>query len=109
MNIVQYPTTDQRIEAMRGVRRSGYTVIVDGREIPRLTMYEVGDQIALCLDNRMAVDFPREIAPQAARIIANALAIGAGYPHLGAMSKDKPFAPAVVMLGALPEEPEPTA
>lgn len=103
-DVIQYPTTDQRIEAMRGSQRCGYNVIVEGRQIPGLTMYEVGDKICLEVDNRLGVDFPRDLAPQAAWLVANALAIGAGYPHLGAPSKEMPFAPRVVMLGSLPED-----
>lgn len=94
--------TDLRVSNMTGAVRNYTTVIVDGREIPRLTMRERGDNIELTVDHRFSVDFPRDIAPQAAWLIAQALAIGAGYPWLGAQTKDRPFAPQVAMLGAKP-------
>ena len=70
-----------------------YKVQVDGRIIPRLTGYYEGDKIALVVDGRFSSSFHKEDAYQAAWLIAQALAIGAGYSHLGAENKDYPFAP----------------
>ncbi len=70
-----------------------YRVVVDGRVIPRLTGYYEGDKIALVLDGRFSHSFSKEDARSAAWLIANALAIGDGYSHLGAESKEQPFAP----------------
>lgn len=70
-----------------------YRVQVDGRIIPRLTGYREGDKIALVVDGRFSASFREDDAQQAAWLIAQALAIGAGYSHLGAENKDQPFAP----------------
>lgn len=68
-------------------------VIVDGRVIPRLTGIKDGDKVSLMVDRRFAASFSEDDARSAAWLIAQALAIGAGYPHLGAENKDQPFAP----------------
>lgn len=68
-------------------------VVIEGRQIPGLRGMRQGDVVTLCVDGRFMVDFPADIARQAAWLIAQALAVGAGYPHLGADSKDQPFAP----------------
>ena len=80
-----------------GVRIPGYTAVVDGREIPRLTVYERSDkEITILLDRRFAIDVTRELSGCICWMIANALAIGEGYPFLGAETKNRPFAPQVV-------------
>lgn len=70
-----------------------YRVVVDGRAIPRLTGFHDGDKIALVLDSRFSASFAEDDARQAAWLIANALAIGEGYPSMNASSKEMPFAP----------------
>lgn len=70
-------------------------VIIDGREIPRLRGMRNGSVVTLIVDNRFSIDFPEEIARGAAWLLAQALAVGAGYPHLGAADKTRPFAPQV--------------
>jgi hypothetical protein len=72
---------------------SEFRVILDGRVIPRLTAIKDGDKISLMVDHRFAASFSEDDARSAAWLIAQALAIGAGYPHLGAETKDQPFAP----------------
>jgi hypothetical protein len=67
-------------------------VEIEGRIIPRLRGMRHGDLVTLEVDGRFCVDFPTDIARQAAWLVAQALAVGAGYPHLGATSKDMPFA-----------------
>ena len=67
-------------------------VQIEGRIIPRLRGFRHGDMVTLCVDGRFCVDFPAAIGRQAAWLVAQALAVGAGYPHLGATSKDMPFA-----------------
>jgi hypothetical protein len=76
-----------------GPECSGHSVIVEGRVIPRLHCRERGDEIELVLDGRFTITVPREQSYSVAWLIATALAIGAGYSHLGAESKDQPFAP----------------
>ncbi len=70
-----------------------YRVMVQGRVIPKLTAYKDGDKVGLVVDQRFSASFSEDQAWQVAWLLANALAIGAGYPHLGAESKDQPFAP----------------
>jgi hypothetical protein len=71
-----------------------WRVMVEGRIIPRLTGHRQEDgRITLIVDRRFMADFAPDVARQAAWLIAQALAVGAGYPWLGATSKDKPFAP----------------
>lgn len=68
-------------------------VEIEGRIIPGLRGMRHGDMVTLCVDGRFCVDFPAAVARQAAWLVAQALAVGAGYPHLGATSKERPFAP----------------
>lgn len=72
-----------------------YRVIVDGRMIPRLGAVRQDDGgVVLFLDNRFMLRVPEEgLAYQVAAFVANALAIGEGYPFAGAESKSRPFAP----------------
>ena len=88
-----------------GVQIAGYTAIVEGREIPRLMVRERGsDQITIILDRRFGIDVPRELSGCICWMIANALAIGEGYPFLGALTKDHPFAPEVIGPYGPPED-----
>lgn len=80
-----------------------HKVVVEGRAIPGLSGYRDGDLTALVLDNRLSISVPPELAHQVAWFAANALAIGAGYSHLGAESKDRPFAPQCIELGEVPK------
>lgn len=87
-----------------GARLGGHTTIVDGREIPKLTVHERGDdKITILLDRRFGIDVPRELSGCICWMIAQAMAVGGGYSHLGAETKDKPFAPRV-SLSSLREE-----
>lgn len=70
-------------------------IVIEGREIPRLRAMERGDEVTLILDGRLSIDVPKELGRQVAWLVANALAIGEGYSHLGAESKSQPFAPRV--------------
>lgn len=102
MNVTNLHKPTDRVEAMKGCIRAGYTVVVDGHEIPKLSMLDEGDTIHLIVDGRFGINIPRDLAPQVAWLVANALAVGQGYPCIGATSKDRPFAPKVVELGGLP-------
>ena len=91
-NILHLPPQDAGPELLIGPFTE-YRVQVEGRIIPGLTGWAEGDLVWLCVDHRFAAPFPKEFAPNAAQLIAQALAIGNGYPWLGAENKDKPFAP----------------
>lgn len=101
-NVVQMPPKPEQPELLIGPFKQ-WRVQVDGRIIPRLTGYHDGDKIALVVDDRFSHSFAKDDAYQAAWLIANALAIGAGYSHMGAENKDQPFAPQGMQLGSLPE------
>lgn len=75
---------------------------VDGRIIPRLTGYREGDKIVLVVDDRFSASFSEDDARQAAWLIAQAMAVSEGYPHMGATSKEQPFAPQGMQIGGEP-------
>lgn len=91
-NVVRLPPQPEPPELLIGPFEV-WKVQVEGRIIPRLTGCRDGDKIMLVVDNRFGYSFRKEDAYGAAHLIANALAIGAGYPWLGAENKDMPFAP----------------
>jgi hypothetical protein len=96
-NVISFPT-EQPPELLYGPFEE-YRVVVDGRSIPKLTGRENGDTVDFTLDHRFGLTVPKELAHQVAWFVANAMAIGAGYSHLGAESKQKPFAPRIGQLG----------
>lgn len=104
-NVTDFPTSpeatiDSLIAGMKGPRRAGHTVIMEGRAIHRLTMLDEGDEVCLILDGRLAINAPREWAWLVANFAASALAIGEGYCHIGAETRDRPFAPRIMELGS---------
>ncbi len=92
-NVIELPATKHACDTLAGPDRGGCSVIVDGRAIPNMHMYDNGDTIDFILDERLAFEFPREWAYLAASFAANAMAIGAGYAFSGADEKRKAFAP----------------
>ena len=83
--------------------KSGTPVVVDGRLISQLHGLREGDEICLILDGRFSINVPKEISCEVAWLVSNALAIGAGYPFLGAEEKKQPFAPQCIGLDGVPE------
>lgn len=75
-----------------------WQVVIDGRAIPNMTARRTGDQVVISLDNRLTIAVPADIAYQVAAFAANAMAIGAGYSHLGAETRERPFAPRAAKL-----------
>jgi hypothetical protein len=79
-------------------------VVVEGRKIPGLTGYRLPDgDLCLIVDERFSVEVPDALGYQIAWIVAQALAVGAGYPSLSAEKRESPFATQVAMLSALPQ------
>ena len=102
-DIIEFPKPDPQPDLLIGPFES-YKVVVEGRAIPRLTGYPQDDgRITLIVDGRFMVDFPADLARQAAWLIAQALAVGEGYTHLGGTNKDQPFAPQIAQIGGTPE------
>lgn len=101
-NVLQMPPATKPPELLVGPFTE-WRVLVDGRIIPRLTGYHDGDKIALVVDGRFSASFAKDDAYQVAWLIAQAMAVSEGYPHLGAVSKERPFAPMGVQIGGIPE------
>ena len=98
------------IEQMRGAMRSGASVVIDGREVPRIMMHDRGAEIEFILDGRMSYSFPREWAYLAAAFAGTAMAVGAGHPSLSAPHRSTmPYAPEVMRLDGLPTGGNPSA
>lgn len=91
-NVTQFPTPPDEPDFLIGPFETWH-VVVEGHIIPRLTGYRNEDRITLVVDGRFSASFIEPDARQAAWLIAQALAIGEGYPWLGAPSKERPFAP----------------
>lgn len=82
-------------------------VVLDGRLIPKLTAHRREDgSVVLHLDHRFGLDCADDgIAYVTACFVANAMAIGAGYPCFTADDKFKPFASRCTPLGDGPFAP----
>jgi hypothetical protein len=101
-NVEQFPVKDM-VSGMIGPKRTGCAVIIDGRVIPNMVMYDKGDIIEFVIDDRLSFDITRENAYTAASFAAAAMAIGAGFAHPAHMHfTQRPFAPQVMHLGELP-------
>lgn len=101
-NVTPFPERE-REPWLCGPYQPEWRVNLDGREIPNLTGWREGEKTWLCVDRRFAQEFTTdEDARNAAVLIAQAMAIGAGYSHYGANSKDMPFAPIAVGLPGVP-------
>lgn len=94
-NVTHLPQRDL-IAEMKGADLGGNTVIMDGREVPGLVMYDNGDEIEFVLDHRMAVAFPRAQAWNAVALAFAAMAFGAGCDPLN--FQPRPFAKTIVSL-----------
>jgi hypothetical protein len=100
LSVVDFPEPPKQPDLLIGPF-TYHKVVVDGRAIPRLTGYPNGDDMTtLIVDARFAIDVPNNIASSVAWLVANALAVGEGYPHLGALTKDMPFAPTISQAGS---------
>lgn len=83
---------------------SWHSALAEGHCIPKFKIREWDNQIEIMLDERWIYQFPDlSIARLALTMAANAMAIGEGYPWLGAPTKDRPFAPKVIGLSELPK------
>jgi hypothetical protein len=89
---------------MKIVKHVVGSVVIEGRQIPRLSANEQPDgRVELVLDGRFGATFADlGVAGQAAWLVANALAIGEGYSFLGASDKNHPFAPECLQMDVRP-------
>lgn len=72
-----------------GASKTGNCMVVDNHVIPNTTVYDRGDHKEIVLDNRLSYVVPNEWSYLFADAIANAMAIGAGYPHFQHPKRDK--------------------
>jgi hypothetical protein len=98
-NVTQLPRRDL-IAEITGPARLGHDVILEGRLVPNLVMYDRRpnrDEIEFCLDGRVMFGFPAAYAWNAAAFAFAAMAVGAGHDPLN--FEPRPFAKKVVRLG----------
>lgn len=95
-NVVDFPGPETQ-ESLFLPRSRAHPVQVEGRKISGLSGLAKPDgSVTLIVDERFGAGFPNEqVARDAAWLIAQALAIGRGYSHLGAERPGYPFAPFV--------------
>lgn len=96
MDVIGFP--QPKVPSIAGPARQGYEVIIDGHHIPNMHCYERESETEIIIDCRFSYTFPKEWGYLAATMAAQAMAIGAGYTHLGAATKDRCFAPEVCKL-----------
>jgi hypothetical protein len=98
MNVTDFPIPPKRdlIAEIKGPENCGFSVRVNGREIPNVVMFDHGEEIAFVLDHRVEIGFPRAQAWNAAALILAAMAVGAGCDPLN--FEPRPFARKVVNL-----------
>ena len=102
-NVTRFPERPAQPDLLIGPF-SEHRVIVEGRIMPLLTGFREGDKIWLVVDHRFACGpFGEDEARQAAILAGQAMAITAGYPHLGAPSKDQPYPPGSTKIDTLPD------
>lgn len=99
-NITEFPKKEQADWHMPF--HEADRVVIEGRMIPKLTARPEGDDVAIILDGRLSISVPKALGRQVAWLVANALAIGEGYPYLGAETKDRPFAPQSMQIEGIP-------
>jgi len=98
-NVTELPRRDL-IEEMKGPENIGCAVILEGRVVPHLTMYDRRpgrDEIEFGLGNRVMFGFPAAQAWDAAAFAFAAMAVGAGCDPLN--FEPRPFAMRTVRIG----------
>lgn len=90
-NVTQFPTNEAPDFIIGPFTEN--RVVIEGRVIPNLTAIREGENVALVVDNRFSISLPKDRAYDVAWLVANAMAVGAGYPCLSSETKERPFAP----------------
>lgn len=109
-NVTQFPAPPPKAELKMVGPFQEWRVVVDGRFVPNLTAFEdksFGDGISLVVDHRFSIWVERDRAPDVAWLLAQAMAVAAGYPHFSADSKERPFASIACEMSA-DFQPKPT-
>lgn len=105
-NVTDFPLEPKRdlIKEMTGPENGGCSVVIDGRLMPHVAMYDRGEEIDFVIDHRLSFPFPRELAHQAASFAFAAMAIAAGFRHYtGKHYTQHEYASKVVCLGEIPK------
>ena len=100
-NVTDFPSEPKRdlIAEMKGPENLGNAVIIEGRVVPHLTMYDRRpgrDEIEFCVGERVMFGFPAAQAWDAAAFAFAAMAVGAGCDPLN--FEPRPFAMRCVSL-----------
>lgn len=88
-NVTRSVVTDHGIDWLAGPFPAHFQVVLDGKIVPMLTGYAYSDgSVGLTLDHRLGYDFANAAdAYTAARAIADAMAMGAGFPSFAAADR----------------------
>lgn len=100
-NVKQFQPRKERdlVSEMMGPPATGRAVVIDGRLVPNMVMFDHGGDVEFILDNRLSFTFPRNIAWLAANLAFQSMAVAAGFSSIaGAHFTQLPFAPEVVAL-----------
>lgn len=100
-DVTRLPTPSPVLDL--GPASAGRQVIVDGRAIPKMRAIERGNEFEIILDGRFGYLVPADLSKLFATAMAQAMAIGAGYPNLAAESREAPFAPEIARIDLAPE------
>src|SRR5437879_3200208 len=105
-NDTDFPTEPKRdlIAEMTGPENLGCSVIIDGRLMPHVAMFDRGEEIEFVIDRRLGFSFPRDLAYEAASVAFAAMAIAAGFRHQSGLHfTQHPYAGECVKLDGLPQ------
>jgi hypothetical protein len=87
-NIIQFPGQEGSIQLHGPIEKRRWLITIDGFLVPHLEVRHLdGDRLSLCLDDRFEIDCPKEEANMFVWMIANAMAISAGYSCFGEHAK----------------------
>lgn len=102
-NVTDFPQTQKRdlIAEMTGPENLGTALVIEGREVPGIAMFNRGDEIEFVIDHRVAFGFPKDQAWNAAAFAFAAMSYGAGCDPLN--FERRPFAKKVVKLNSMPD------
>lgn len=104
-NVTQFPPPRDLIKEMTGPENLGNSVIIEGRLMPHVAMFDRGHEIEFVIDHRLGFGFPREVAHDAAAFAFAAMAVAAGFRHpSGLHHTQHPYAGEVVSMGEIGAE-----
>lgn len=106
-NITKFPENNKKATDVLIGPFDTWRVQVDGYQIPKLSGFKNGNKTCLVVDSRFCTEpLDDNVVHSVAAVIANALAIGAGYSHFGAQNKEQPFASKIMQTSTEEENNE---